>query len=181
MELRLPPGTPVDDELRIIGWSEVEVDGEDMDWRDEGMRRRFRRRSSGASALRSIAEFSDEDGLLWSVSGAAPSGVVELRFDEGVEEGLIQIDGRYLFLAEPLKVDLGAGVDRVVLEPELGAWVTGTVQTGGVELEAGEDGSYGTVSLSGGTMSRGRGRGMGWTLPFLSLKFQLTQFLLLYF
>ena len=163
VELRLPPGAPVDDELRIIGWSEVEVDGEDMNWRDEGMRRRFRRRSSGASALRSIAEFSDEDGLLWSVSGAAPSGVVELRFDEGVEEGLIQIDGRYLFLAEPLKVDLGAGVDRVVLEPELGAWVTGTVQTGGVELEAGEDGSYGTVSLSGGTMSRGRGRGMGWT------------------
>ena len=163
VELRLPPGTPVDDELRVIGWSEVEVEGEDMDWRDESMRRRFRRRSSGASALRSIAEFSDEDDLLWSVSAAAPSGVVELRFDEGVTEGLIQIDGRYLFLAEPVTVDLQAGVDRVVLEPELGAWVTGTVQTGGVELEADEDGSYGTVSLSGGTMSRGRGRGMGWT------------------
>ena len=163
VELRLPPGTPVDDELRVIGWSEVEVEGEDMDWRDESMRRRFRRRSSGASALRSIAEFSDEDDLLWSVSAAAPSGVVELRFDEGVTEGLIQIDGRYLFLAEPVTVDLQAGVDRVVLEPELGAWVTGTVQTGGFELEADESGSYGTVSLSGGTMSRGRGRGMGWT------------------
>lgn len=163
VELRLPPGTPVDDELRVIGWSEVEVEGEDMDWRDESMRRRFRRRSSGASALRSIAEFSDEDDLLWSVSAAAPSGVVELRFDEGVTEGLIQIDGRYLFLAEPVTVDLQAGVDRVVLEPELGAWVTGTVQTGGFELEADEGGSYGTVSLSGGTMSRGRGRGMGWT------------------
>lgn len=162
VELRLPPGAPADDELRVIGWSEVEVDGEDMNWRDEGMRRRFRRRSSGASALRSIAEYGAQDDLLWSVSEPAPTGAVELRFDEGVREGLIQIDGRYLFLAEPVTVDLEAGVDRVVLEPELGAWVTGSVQAGGVELSPDGDGSYGSVSLSGGTMSGGRGRGMGW-------------------
>jgi len=163
VELQLPAGAPMDEELRLIGWSEVEVETEDVNWRDEGVRRRFRRRSSGASALRSIAEFSDEDRLLWSVSEAAPSGLVELRFDNEASEGLIQLDGRFLFLAEPVKVDLAAGVDRVVVQPELGAWVTGVVQAGGAALEADDEGSFGTVSLSGGTMSRGRGRGMGWT------------------
>ena len=155
VELQLPAGAPMDEELRLIGWSEVEVETEDVNWRDEGVRRRFRRRSSGASALRSIAEFSDEDRLLWSVSEAAPSGLVELRFDNEASEGLIQLDGRFLFLAEPVKVDLAAGVDRVVVQPELGAWVTGVVQAGGAALEADDEGSFGTVSLSGGTMSRG--------------------------
>ncbi|MDG1049019.1 MAG: hypothetical protein P8R46_02320, partial [Planctomycetota bacterium] len=163
VELQLPAGAPADGELRLIGWSEAEVDGEDVNWRDEGVRRRFRRRSSGASALRSISEYSDEDELLWSVSAAAPSGPIELRFDQDATEGLIQLDGRYLFLAEPIEVNLAAGIDRVIVQPELGAWVTGVVQAGGVVLDADEDGSFGTVSLSGGTMSRGRGRGMGWT------------------
>ncbi len=163
VELQLPAGAPMDEELRLIGWSEVELATEDVNWREEGVRRRFRRRSSGASALRSIAEFSDEDSLLWSVSEAAPTGLVQLRFDTEASEGLIQLDGRFLFLAEPVKVDLAAGVDRIVVQPELGAWVTGVVQAGGAALEADEDGSFGTVSLSGGTMSRGRGRGMGWT------------------
>ena len=163
VELQLPAGAPMDEELRLIGWSEVEVATEDVNWRDDGARRRFRRRSSGASALRSIAEFSDEDSLLWSVSAAAPTGLIQLRFDAEASEGLIQLDGRFLFLAEPVKVDLAAGVDRIVVQPELGAWVTGVVQAGGAALEADEDGSFGTVSLSGGTMSRGRGRGMGWT------------------
>ena len=163
VELRVPAGAPADDELRVLGWSEPEGAGEDVDWRDESSRRRFRRRSSGASALRSIAEDSAEDNLLWSVSASAPGRTVELLFDRDARTGLVHVDGRYLYLARPVELDLAAGVDRVVVTPELGAWVTGVVRTGSGPLQPDGDGSFGSVSLSGGTMSGGRGRGMGWT------------------
>lgn len=168
----LPPaGAALDGGLRIVGWSDEELQDDDVDWRSETVQRRFRRRSSGADAIRTFSEAESDDEVRWSVAEAAPGQIIDLDFDGAAKVGRLQLDARFLYLSSAVEIDLESDPGLITLEPSVGGWIVGRISTAGVQVEPDEDGSFGSVSLMGGTMSRSRGggRGMGWTNRKLSL------------
>lgn len=167
VEIVWPAGTPAsmseDSPNRLIAWSDEEVDENNFDWTSESFRRRRQRRSTGQAALGSLEQRESDDEVRFDVV-TLEDGIsrVEVLFDQDAQQGRLQIASKYLYLTEAPTVDLTGEMTVFRLEPQLGAWISGSVRTGGAEVAAGADGSFGKVSLTGGSMGRGRGgRGNG--------------------
>ena len=148
-------------EEMLIAWTDQEVAPEDFDWGSKAFGRARRRRSSGHAALRTLEERATDEEVRFDVTSLQErSRTVEVLFDGSAKEGRLQLASQYLYLPEAVTINLASGVTTALLEPQLGAWVTGRVDLGSETIAPGENGAYGSVSLRGGTMGRGRGRRM---------------------
>ncbi len=67
-------------------------------------------------------------GDLLAVAPVAADGSFELTFPGDLACGFVGLSGRYLFTDKAVKVDLAADAPTAVLQPTVGAWVTGTVR-----------------------------------------------------
>ena len=151
-------GTGID---RLIAWADEEVAPEDFDWASEAFARSRRRRSSGQAALRTLQERASDQEVRFDVTDLQDRATqVEVLFDPSAKEGQIQLASPYLYLPEAVTINFEAGESTAVLEPMVGAWVTGRVDVSAATVKPNDAGSYGEVSLRGGTMGRGRGRRM---------------------
>lgn len=164
VEILWPANAPsVDGDSRemLIAWADQEVAPEDFDWGSESFARARRRRSSGHAALQTFEERSNDDEVRFDVTFLEErTSTVEVLFDARAKEGRLQLRSRYLYLPTAVTINLESGVTTALLEPQVGAWVSGKVDPGAETLVPKETGSYGTVALRGGTMGRGRGQRM---------------------
>jgi len=109
----LPPGAPVDDRLEVFAAVLRPGSGH-----GDALARRGRDR-----VVEMIEEAEPgEAAARRPVDGSAR---FEIPFPADAREGLLLLRGRWLFLDEPLVVDLAGGVREVVLRPRLGALLTG--------------------------------------------------------
>ena len=67
-----------------------------------------------------------DDWRLLAASGVGPDGAFTLRLPADTEEAWILVSGRYLYLKEAQALDLESE-EPVVMNPNVGAWVTGEV------------------------------------------------------
>lgn len=169
------PAAEADGEDMLIAWADQEVAPEDFDWGSESFRRARRRRSSGYAALRTLEERASDEEVRFDVTSLKERlTTVEVLFDASAKEGRLQLASQYLYLPEAVTISLESGVTSALLEPQLGAWVTGRVDPGSETIKPDATGAYGTVALRGGTMGRGRGRRMNFVDQTAQLKADLS-------
>ncbi len=178
VEILWPANTPgVGDESgdMLIAWADQEVAPEDFDWGSESFARARRRRSSGHAALRTLEERANDEEVRFDVTSLEErTATVEVLFDARAKEGRLQLASQYLYLPAAVTINLESGATSAVLEPQVGAWVTGRVDPGSETLTPDETGSYGKVALRGGTMGRGRGQRMNFVDQSADLRADLS-------
>ncbi len=168
VEIAWPQGTPAAGAdlgaETLIAWSDEVIPAADFDWTSESFRRSRRRRSSGYAALETLKARVNDDEVRFDVVPLNERvSEVEVLFDAGAKVGRIQLASPFLYLASEAVIALEEGETSVRLEPEVGAWISGRVDAGATRIAADANGSYGRVSLRGGRMGGGRGRGGNFT------------------
>lgn len=107
-----PPGMPADDTLAVVALgypSDVETK---------------RRPRKAWRALKSL-----KDGVTRTHRTVdAANGSFRIPVDERAATIYVYVDGRYAFLREPIELTPDSAAEPLTIEPELGAWLTGTVR-----------------------------------------------------
>ena len=154
-----PAGSPPDDSLVVFGF--FMAGREDAEVRSDEVRAFERAISQTTDANELLEKAREIDAVAWAWRAIDATGVARLPFPEGADEGTVALDARYLYLEELEVVDFAEGATALVLEPALGAWITGRCR-----LPAGASGRgvtaeslEGKVSLVGGDIfETGRNR-----------------------
>ncbi|MFN0009841.1 MAG: carboxypeptidase regulatory-like domain-containing protein [Planctomycetota bacterium] len=77
--------------------------------------------------LASLADSKDSPRALLSRRPVPASGSFRIPFPPDTKTGHVSVRGRYQFTLESVAVDLAAPPPPITLDPQCGAWVTGTV------------------------------------------------------
>jgi hypothetical protein len=74
-----------------------------------------------------VAEARDSEGDSEHRFEVLPNGAFRAAFPEGTRKGVLELEARYLYLEDPIELDLEGDAPELVLEPKLGGRIEGTL------------------------------------------------------